>query len=87
MPYEPHDVEVNMNEDNAGNGPTTGTDAAAARDGDGGDRTIVRMDPDNREGNEAPKEQKIPDDQRSTTPYMTKYEKARVIGSRATQIS
>ena len=29
---------------------------------------------------------KIPDDQRSTTPYMTKYEKARVLGVRALQI-
>jgi len=29
---------------------------------------------------------KIADDQRTTTPYMTKYEKARVLGVRATQI-
>lgn len=28
----------------------------------------------------------IPPDQRSTTPYMTKYEKARVLGTRALQI-
>jgi len=32
-----------------------------------------------------PKE--IPKDQRSTTPYMTKYEKARILGTRALQIS
>ncbi|KAF2141934.1 uncharacterized protein K452DRAFT_227485 [Aplosporella prunicola CBS 121167] len=30
---------------------------------------------------------RIPDDQRSTTPYMTKYERARVLGTRALQIS
>ncbi|TPX44207.1 DNA-directed RNA polymerase [Synchytrium endobioticum] len=29
----------------------------------------------------------IPKDQRSTTPYLTKYEKARVLGTRALQIS
>lgn len=29
----------------------------------------------------------MPNDQRSTTPYMTKYEKARILGTRALQIS
>jgi DNA-directed RNA polymerase I, II, and III subunit RPABC2 len=33
------------------------------------------------------KEKRIPNDQRSTTPYMTKYERARVLGTRALQIS
>jgi DNA-directed RNA polymerase I, II, and III subunit RPABC2 len=33
------------------------------------------------------REKKVPDDQRSTTPYMTKYERARVLGTRALQIS
>ena len=32
------------------------------------------------------REKKIPDDKRSTTPYMTKYERARVLGTRALQI-
>ena len=32
------------------------------------------------------KEKKIPNEQRSTTPYMTKYERARVLGTRALQI-
>ncbi|KAL8952723.1 MAG: hypothetical protein Q9222_001372 [Ikaeria aurantiellina] len=32
------------------------------------------------------KEKKIPKDERSTTPYMTKYERARVLGTRALQI-
>jgi DNA-directed RNA polymerases I, II, and III subunit RPABC2 len=30
---------------------------------------------------------KIPDDKRTTTPYMTKYERARLLGTRALQIS
>lgn len=32
------------------------------------------------------KARKIPNDKRSTTPYMTKYERARVLGTRALQI-
>ncbi len=34
----------------------------------------------------APKDKKIPNDQRTTTPYMTKYERARILGTRALQI-
>lgn len=33
------------------------------------------------------KDRKIPHDQRTTTPYMTKYERARILGTRALQIS
>lgn len=33
-----------------------------------------------------PKDKKIPKDQRTTTPYMTKYERARILGTRALQI-
>jgi DNA-directed RNA polymerases I, II, and III subunit RPABC2 len=32
------------------------------------------------------KDKKIPNEQRTTTPYMTKYEKARILGTRALQI-
>ena len=32
------------------------------------------------------KAKKIPEHERSTTPYMTKYERARVLGTRALQI-
>lgn len=32
------------------------------------------------------REKKIPNDKRTTTPYMTKYERARVLGTRALQI-
>ncbi|POS85327.1 hypothetical protein EPUL_003324 [Erysiphe pulchra] len=34
-----------------------------------------------------PINKKIPSDQRTTTPYMTKYERARILGTRALQIS
>lgn len=32
------------------------------------------------------KDKKIPNEERTTTPYMTKYERARVLGTRALQI-
>ena len=32
------------------------------------------------------KEKKVEDEKRTTTPYMTKYERARVLGTRALQI-
>jgi DNA-directed RNA polymerases I, II, and III subunit RPABC2 len=39
------------------------------------------------QGNEkSHKDLRIPNDQRTTTPYMTKYEKARILGTRALQI-
>lgn len=34
----------------------------------------------------APKDKKIPIEARTTTPYMTKYERARILGTRALQI-
>ncbi|KAL2114134.1 hypothetical protein VUR80DRAFT_440 [Thermomyces stellatus] len=33
------------------------------------------------------KERRIPNEERTTTPYMTKYERARILGTRALQIS
>lgn len=33
------------------------------------------------------KDKKVPNEQRTTTPYMTKYERARILGTRALQIS
>ncbi|KAF2669627.1 RNA polymerase Rpb6 [Microthyrium microscopicum] len=38
-------------------------------------------------GAKGPKSQRIPKEKRTTTPFMTKYEKARVLGTRALQIS
>lgn len=56
-----------------------------------GERGIVESgDPSaaaNRSGKDkAPKDKKIPNDKRQTTPYMTKYERARILGTRALQI-
>ncbi|KAI9675784.1 MAG: DNA-directed RNA polymerases I II and III subunit RPABC2 [Trizodia sp. TS-e1964] len=41
----------------------------------------------NRKPRSAAKNKRVADDKRSTTPYMTKYERARVLGTRALQIS
>ncbi|PSS22344.1 hypothetical protein M430DRAFT_118744 [Amorphotheca resinae ATCC 22711] len=38
-------------------------------------------------GKGGPKDKRIPNDKRTTTPYMTKYERARILGTRALQIS
>jgi DNA-directed RNA polymerase I, II, and III subunit RPABC2 len=54
-----------------------------------GERTIISGDPNAGGGRgviEQPREKKIPNDKRTTTPYMTKYERARVLGTRALQI-
>ncbi|KAI1268465.1 RNA polymerase Rpb6 [Xylariaceae sp. FL1019] len=38
-------------------------------------------------GNKSIKDKRIPNEERTTTPYMTKYERARILGTRALQIS
>ncbi|PWY95654.1 DNA-directed RNA polymerases I, II, and III subunit RPABC2 [Aspergillus sclerotioniger CBS 115572] len=55
-----------------------------------GDRVVVSGDPNAGYAGkvmEQAREKKVPNDQRTTTPYMTKYERARVLGTRALQIS
>ncbi|KAN0077859.1 DNA-directed RNA polymerases I, II, and III subunit RPABC2 [Elaphomyces granulatus] len=56
------------------------------------ERTIVSGDPNTGYGGsgkvmEQNRAKQVPNDQRTTTPYMTKYERARVLGTRALQIS
>jgi DNA-directed RNA polymerase I, II, and III subunit RPABC2 len=54
-----------------------------------GDRIVVSGDPSagySGKVMEQVRERKVPNDQRTTTPYMTKYERARVLGTRALQI-
>ncbi|KAL5338994.1 RNA polymerase, subunit omega/K/RPB6 [Aspergillus crustosus] len=78
----PEDVE---GEDGA-EGYDDGTYAPAIN----GDRVVVSGDPNVGYGGkvvEQARAKKIPNDQRTTTPYMTKYERARVLGTRALQIS
>lgn len=61
--------------------------ARDAQNGEEGDKSAVTGDPNvsqKKPTNENDK--KIPDEKRTTTPYMTKYERARVLGTRALQI-
>jgi DNA-directed RNA polymerase I, II, and III subunit RPABC2 len=59
--------------------------------GDSGRGVVTSGDPSTaanrgKGGEKAAKDKKIPHDQRKTTPYMTKYERARILGTRALQI-
>ncbi|KAK4248425.1 hypothetical protein VTI28DRAFT_8897 [Corynascus sepedonium] len=76
--------------------PADDDEAAHAAEQDGenqdADHVIASGDPNAAanvgKGNEkSHKDKKIPNDQRTTTPFMTKYEKARILGTRALQIS
>ncbi|KAL1891677.1 subunit common to RNA polymerases I, II, and III [Ceratocystis pirilliformis] len=57
---------------------------------DDADNIVLSGDPaalTNRANEMSHKDKKIPDSERTTTPYMTKYERARILGTRALQIS
>lgn len=82
--YEP-DEELEDFAPDAGIDEETLEERAAA--GDDGN-VVVSGDP-NQQGAQKPAtdaDKKIPDDKRTTTPYMTKYERARILGTRALQI-
>ena len=89
--YEDEIDEYYEPEPEAAEGDETGAQA----DGENGDedrQVVASGDPNaaanHGKGNEkSHKNKKIPNDQRTTTPYMTKYEKARILGTRALQIS
>ena len=77
--------------------PEPADDDEAARTGEAGEeddqnQVVASGDPNaaanHGKGNEkSHKDKKIPNDQRKTTPFMTKYERARILGTRALQIS
>ncbi len=58
--------------------------------GDEQDNIVISGDPaaaaNATKGVQSTKDKKIADDERTTTPYMTKYERARILGTRALQI-
>jgi DNA-directed RNA polymerase I, II, and III subunit RPABC2 len=63
-----------------------------SRAADEEDNVVIAGDPSAmanraRASEKSHKDKKIPTEERSTTPYMTKYEKARILGTRALQIS
>lgn len=88
--FEDFDVEHFSDEENFGE--TNGYAAGDSKTENG--RTIVTggTGPEDYQNYEQSrrktlKEKAIPKDQRTTTPYMTKYERARILGTRALQIS
>lgn len=77
-----------------GSGDEDGGDGAGGADDDilnedqerqGGSRVIDPKTAGKSKSKEA-KSKKVPNEQRNTTPYMTKYERARILGTRALQI-
>lgn len=93
-PQDPDDVE-NPNAQTPAQGGTEDPDThIPATNGVGG--TVVEINGGGRDVNQQQqgkknavlglKAKKIPEHERSTTPYMTKYERARVLGTRALQI-
>lgn len=66
-------------------------DGERVENGDDADNVVVSGDPSAaanalKNGEKSIKDKKIPENERSTTPYMTKYERARILGTRALQI-
>ncbi|KKA28767.1 hypothetical protein TD95_002840 [Thielaviopsis punctulata] len=82
--YDEDEVEVfdEIDQDEDGERIHNGDDDA--------DNIVISGDPAaqvNRATDLSHKDKKIPDNERTTTPYMTKYERARILGTRALQIS
>jgi DNA-directed RNA polymerase I, II, and III subunit RPABC2 len=59
---------------------------ARAQAEDGDEKAVVSADPNQVQKPSSDADKKIPEEKRTTTPYMTKYERARVLGTRALQI-
>ncbi|KAJ4145272.1 hypothetical protein LMH87_004127 [Akanthomyces muscarius] len=68
-----------------------GEEQDGLENGDEQDNVVVSGDPsaaaNASRADKSSKDKKIPDEERNTTPYMTKYERARILGTRALQIS
>ncbi|KAJ5526632.1 DNA-directed RNA polymerase I II and III subunit [Penicillium tannophilum] len=93
--YEPHeevfdDAEPEDFLDNEGLEGDDGVEGESYQPAVNGENVIVSGDPNAGQSAkvmEQSREKKVPNDQRTTTPYLTKYERARVLGTRALQIS
>ncbi|PKY04873.1 DNA-directed RNA polymerase I, II, and III subunit Rpb6 [Aspergillus campestris IBT 28561] len=94
--YEPAEQEFEDNEPEDFLNPEDADGADGGYDDDSyapavnGDRVVVSGDPNagySGKVMEQQREKKVANDERTTTPYMTKYERARVLGTRALQIS
>lgn len=93
--YEPHEevFDENEPEDFVDHEGLEGEEGAEGDDSYqpavNGENVVVSGDPNSGYSSkvmEQSREKKVPNDQRTTTPYLTKYERARVLGTRALQI-
>ncbi|KAK5048339.1 hypothetical protein LTR84_006009 [Exophiala bonariae] len=82
--YEPEEVAEDFAPD--GEVDEDEIEARAAAE-NGEDKVVVSGDPNQVQKPSSDADKKIPDDKRTTTPYLTKYERARVLGTRALQLS
>ncbi len=85
---EPEDF-LNPEDAEGGENGAEGYDDGSYAPAVNGDRVVVSGDPNAGYSGkvvEQARAKKIPNEERTTTPYMTKYEKARVLGTRALQI-
>lgn len=86
LQYEPDEPEDDLIADVEQPDEATLEHEVAEREANG-EKTVVTGDPNaNLQKPTSDSDKKIPDEKRSTTPYMTKYERARVLGTRALQI-
>ncbi|KAJ5573450.1 DNA-directed RNA polymerase I II and III subunit [Penicillium hispanicum] len=94
--YEPHEevFDENEPEDFVDHEGLEGEEGAEGVDSYqpavNGENVVVSGDPNSGYTSkvmEQSREKKVSNDQRTTTPYLTKYERARVLGTRALQIS
>lgn len=85
---EPQEPDYDAIDETLGDGEATGDGEGRAANND---NVVVSGDPNaaasrNKNTVTGLKEKRVANDKRTTTPYMTKYERARVLGTRALQI-
>ena len=81
--YEPEEIAEDFAPDGEVDEEAIEAQAAAENDED---KVVVSGDPNQVQKPSSDADKKIPDEKRTTTPYLTKYERARVLGTRALQI-
>lgn len=81
--YEPEEVAEDFAPDGEVDEDEIEARAAAENDED---KVVVSGDPSQVQKPSSDADKKIPEDKRTTTPYLTKYERARVLGTRALQL-
>jgi len=85
--YEPDELEEEAPEPPAPDEPDVDQANEDQQETTGGRQVVTGDASANSQKPTNDSDKKIPEDKRSTTPYMTKYERARVLGTRALQIS